>query len=98
MCKFEGRLFLLHVPQQTKAFHVQKVITESELPPLVCLILLLSPTSQGAVLTPSMEHTMSLQPASMINPLAQQMSHLSLGNTGTVGGKLILSVSANRGG
>lgn len=37
----------------------------------------------GAVLTPSMEHTMSLQPASMINPLAQQMSHLSLGNTGT---------------
>ncbi|XP_039711586.1 RNA-binding motif, single-stranded-interacting protein 1 isoform X2 [Pteropus medius] len=37
----------------------------------------------GAVLTPSMEHTMSLQPASMISPLAQQMSHLSLGGTGT---------------
>ncbi|TKC49259.1 hypothetical protein EI555_004870 [Monodon monoceros] len=37
----------------------------------------------GAVLTPSMEHTMSLQPASMISPLAQQMSHLSLGSTGT---------------
>lgn len=26
---------------------------------------------------------MSLQPASMISPLAQQMSHLSLGSTGT---------------
>ncbi|CAO2597328.1 RNA-binding motif, single-stranded-interacting protein 1, partial [Lemmus lemmus] len=52
--------------------------------------------SQGAVLTPSMEHTMSLQPASMISPLAQQMSHLSLGSTGTVGGKLISCVFANR--
>uniref|UniRef100_A0A8D0EEG0 RNA binding motif single stranded interacting protein 1 n=1 Tax=Salvator merianae TaxID=96440 RepID=A0A8D0EEG0_SALMN len=37
----------------------------------------------GAVLTPSMEHTMSLQPASMISPLTQQMGHLSLGSTGT---------------
>ncbi|NWQ98535.1 RBMS1 protein, partial [Burhinus bistriatus] len=37
----------------------------------------------GAVLTPSMDHTMSLQPASMISPLTQQMSHLSLGSTGT---------------
>ncbi|XP_053554334.1 RNA-binding motif, single-stranded-interacting protein 1 isoform X4 [Bombina bombina] len=37
----------------------------------------------GAVLTPSMEHTMSLQPASMISPLAQQMSHLSLSSSGT---------------
>ncbi|MGH0136657.1 UNVERIFIED_CONTAM: hypothetical protein FKN15_062120 [Acipenser sinensis] len=37
----------------------------------------------GAVLSPSMDHTMSLQPASMLNPLTQQMSHLSLGNTGT---------------
>ncbi|XP_077792738.1 RNA-binding motif, single-stranded-interacting protein 1 isoform X1 [Podarcis muralis] len=37
----------------------------------------------GTVLTPSMDHTMSLQPASMISPLTQQMSHLSLGSTGT---------------
>ncbi|KAM9221775.1 LOW QUALITY PROTEIN: RNA-binding motif, single-stranded-interacting protein 1-like [Dugong dugon] len=37
----------------------------------------------SAVLTPSMEHTMSLQPASVISPLAQQMAHLSLGSTGT---------------
>ncbi|XP_036396694.1 RNA-binding motif, single-stranded-interacting protein 1-like isoform X3 [Megalops cyprinoides] len=36
----------------------------------------------GAVLSPSMDHTMSLQPASMMNPLTQQMSHLSLGSTG----------------
>ncbi|XP_068101760.1 RNA-binding motif, single-stranded-interacting protein 1 isoform X4 [Hyperolius riggenbachi] len=37
----------------------------------------------GAVLTPSMDHTMSLQPASMISPLTQQMSHLSLSSSGT---------------
>ncbi|KAE8581082.1 hypothetical protein XENTR_v10024662 [Xenopus tropicalis] len=37
----------------------------------------------GAVLTPSMEHTMSLQPASMMSPLTQQMSHLSLSSSGT---------------
>ncbi|NXV06014.1 RBMS1 protein, partial [Cettia cetti] len=43
----------------------------------------------GAVLTPSMDHTMSLQPASMISPLTQQMSHLSLGSTGTVCSNLI---------
>ncbi|XP_077176043.1 RNA-binding motif, single-stranded-interacting protein 1 isoform X5 [Paroedura picta] len=42
----------------------------------------------GAVLTPSMDHTMSLQPASMISPLTQQMSHLSLGSTGTKGERL----------
>ncbi|KAJ8416987.1 hypothetical protein AAFF_G00328650 [Aldrovandia affinis] len=37
----------------------------------------------GAVLSPSMDHTMSLQHTSMMAPLAQQMSHLSLGTTGT---------------
>ncbi|XP_053327879.1 RNA-binding motif, single-stranded-interacting protein 1 isoform X5 [Spea bombifrons] len=37
----------------------------------------------GAVLTPSMDHTMSLQPASMMSPLTQQMSHLSLSSSGT---------------
>ncbi|XP_075465375.1 RNA-binding motif, single-stranded-interacting protein 1 isoform X6 [Ascaphus truei] len=37
----------------------------------------------GAVLTPSMDHTMSLQPASMMNPMTQQMSHLSLSSSGT---------------
>ncbi|XP_061082399.1 RNA-binding motif, single-stranded-interacting protein 1 isoform X4 [Conger conger] len=36
----------------------------------------------GAVLSPSMDHTMSLQPTSMMNPLTQQMSHLSLGSAG----------------
>ncbi|XP_076119653.1 RNA-binding motif, single-stranded-interacting protein 1 isoform X2 [Alosa pseudoharengus] len=37
----------------------------------------------GAVISPSMDHSMSLQPSSMMNPLTQQMSHLALGNTGT---------------
>nr|XP_023694802.1 RNA-binding motif, single-stranded-interacting protein 3-like [Paramormyrops kingsleyae] len=37
----------------------------------------------GAVITPAMEHTMSMQPASLIGPLTQQMNHLSLGTTGT---------------
>uniref|UniRef100_A0A8C2NV31 RNA binding motif single stranded interacting protein 1 n=1 Tax=Capra hircus TaxID=9925 RepID=A0A8C2NV31_CAPHI len=54
-----------------------------EFPSALSVSHLLCLTPQGAVLTPSMEHTMSLQPASMISPLAQQMSHLSLGSTGT---------------
>uniref|UniRef100_A0A671P4Y4 RNA-binding motif, single-stranded-interacting protein 1-like n=1 Tax=Sinocyclocheilus anshuiensis TaxID=1608454 RepID=A0A671P4Y4_9TELE len=37
----------------------------------------------GAVISPSIDHSMSLQPASMLGPLAQQMSHLSLGSAGT---------------
>ncbi|TWW62213.1 RNA-binding motif, single-stranded-interacting protein 2 [Takifugu flavidus] len=37
----------------------------------------------GTVLTPTMEHAMSIQPTSMMGPLTQQLSHLSLGNTGT---------------
>ncbi|XP_028969273.1 RNA-binding motif, single-stranded-interacting protein 1 isoform X3 [Esox lucius] len=36
----------------------------------------------GAVISPSMDHTMSLQSASMMSPLTQQMSHLSMGSTG----------------
>ncbi|KAJ0068606.1 hypothetical protein NL108_009718, partial [Boleophthalmus pectinirostris] len=44
-----------------------------------------SPVSsyQGAVLTPTMDHAMSIQPTSMMGPLTQQLSHLSLGSTGT---------------
>ncbi|KAK3572453.1 hypothetical protein QTP86_032671, partial [Hemibagrus guttatus] len=38
---------------------------------------------QGAVITPAMDHTISMQPANMMGPLAQQMNHLSLGTTGT---------------
>uniref|UniRef100_A0A8C6V218 RNA binding motif single stranded interacting protein 1 n=2 Tax=Neogobius melanostomus TaxID=47308 RepID=A0A8C6V218_9GOBI len=37
---------------------------------------------QGTVISPSMDHSMSLQPASVIPPLTQQMGHLSLGNAG----------------
>lgn len=39
---------------------------------------------QGTVLTPTMDHAMSIQPTSMMGPLTQQLSHLSLGSTGTV--------------
>ncbi|XP_070770145.1 RNA-binding motif, single-stranded-interacting protein 1 isoform X1 [Enoplosus armatus] len=37
----------------------------------------------GTVISPSMDPSMSLQPTSMMAPLAQQMSHLSLGSAGT---------------
>uniref|UniRef100_A0A3Q3XN82 RRM domain-containing protein n=1 Tax=Mola mola TaxID=94237 RepID=A0A3Q3XN82_MOLML len=45
-----------------------------------------SPVSsyQGTVLTPTMDHAMSIQPTSMMGPLTQQLSHLSLGSTGTL--------------
>ncbi|KAM9831059.1 RNA-binding motif, single-stranded-interacting protein 2-like isoform 4-T5 [Syngnathus typhle] len=38
----------------------------------------------GAVLTPGMEHAVSIQPTSMMGPLAQQLGHLSLGGSSTV--------------
>uniref|UniRef100_A0A8C9TJN6 RNA binding motif single stranded interacting protein 2 n=1 Tax=Scleropages formosus TaxID=113540 RepID=A0A8C9TJN6_SCLFO len=37
----------------------------------------------GTVLTPTMDHAMSIQPTSMMGPITQQLSHLSLGSTGT---------------
>uniref|UniRef100_A0A1A8D0X9 RNA binding motif, single stranded interacting protein 2 n=3 Tax=Nothobranchius TaxID=28779 RepID=A0A1A8D0X9_NOTKA len=37
----------------------------------------------GPVLASGMEHTMSIQPTSMIGPLTQQLSHLSMGSSGT---------------
>nr|XP_029513762.1 RNA-binding motif, single-stranded-interacting protein 3-like [Oncorhynchus nerka] len=37
----------------------------------------------GAVITPAMDPTMSMQPANMMGPLSQQMNHLSLGTTGS---------------
>uniref|UniRef100_A0A3P9Q902 RNA binding motif, single stranded interacting protein 2b n=1 Tax=Poecilia reticulata TaxID=8081 RepID=A0A3P9Q902_POERE len=38
----------------------------------------------GAVLASGMEHSMSIQPTSMMGPLTQQLSHLSMGSSGTV--------------
>ncbi|XP_055252190.1 RNA-binding motif, single-stranded-interacting protein 2 isoform X2 [Moschus berezovskii] len=38
----------------------------------------------GSVLTPGMDHPISLQPASMVGPLTQQLGHLSLSSTGTL--------------
>ncbi|KAA0703552.1 RNA-binding motif, single-stranded-interacting protein 3 [Triplophysa tibetana] len=40
-------------------------------------------TYQGAVITPNMDHTISMQQANMMGPLSQQMNHMSLGTTGT---------------
>ncbi|KAJ8013380.1 hypothetical protein DPEC_G00052670 [Dallia pectoralis] len=37
----------------------------------------------GTVITPSMDHSISMQPSSIMAPLTQQMNHISLGNTGT---------------
>uniref|UniRef100_A0A8C8CF05 RRM domain-containing protein n=1 Tax=Oncorhynchus tshawytscha TaxID=74940 RepID=A0A8C8CF05_ONCTS len=37
----------------------------------------------GTVLTPTMDHAMSIQPTSMMGTMTQQLSHLSLGGTGT---------------
>ncbi|XP_045444093.1 RNA-binding motif, single-stranded-interacting protein 2 isoform X2 [Pipistrellus kuhlii] len=36
----------------------------------------------GSVLTPGMDHPLSLQPASLMGPLTQQLGHLSLSSTG----------------
>uniref|UniRef100_A0A671QQB5 RNA-binding motif, single-stranded-interacting protein 2-like n=1 Tax=Sinocyclocheilus anshuiensis TaxID=1608454 RepID=A0A671QQB5_9TELE len=38
---------------------------------------------QGTVLTPTVDHTMTIQPTAIIGPLTQQLSHLTLGSTGT---------------
>uniref|UniRef100_A0A673JU89 RNA-binding motif, single-stranded-interacting protein 2-like n=1 Tax=Sinocyclocheilus rhinocerous TaxID=307959 RepID=A0A673JU89_9TELE len=43
---------------------------------------LMQPT--GTVLTPTVDHTMTIQPTAIIGPLTQQLSHLTLGSTGTV--------------
>ncbi|XP_061112589.1 RNA-binding motif, single-stranded-interacting protein 2-like isoform X2 [Conger conger] len=37
----------------------------------------------GTVLTPTLDHTMSIQPTSMMGPLTQQLNHLSLGSSAT---------------
>uniref|UniRef100_A0A8C5G0Z2 RNA-binding motif, single-stranded-interacting protein 2-like n=1 Tax=Gouania willdenowi TaxID=441366 RepID=A0A8C5G0Z2_GOUWI len=37
----------------------------------------------GAVLTAGMDHSMSIQPTSMMGPLAQHLSHLSMSSSGT---------------
>ncbi|PIO35931.1 hypothetical protein AB205_0002580 [Aquarana catesbeiana] len=38
----------------------------------------------GTVLTPTMDHAISIQPASMMGPLTQQLGHLSMGSTGAM--------------
>uniref|UniRef100_A0A8C6TWS9 RNA binding motif, single stranded interacting protein n=1 Tax=Neogobius melanostomus TaxID=47308 RepID=A0A8C6TWS9_9GOBI len=48
----------------------------------------------GAVITPAMDHTMSMQPASMMGPLTQQMNHLSMGTTGSVSSLFLYMTAA----
>uniref|UniRef100_A0A8C6TAN5 RNA binding motif, single stranded interacting protein 2b n=1 Tax=Neogobius melanostomus TaxID=47308 RepID=A0A8C6TAN5_9GOBI len=62
----------MHSPVSTYQVHNPSWIHQSYVMP---------PT--GAVLTPGMDHTMSIQPTSMIGPLSQQLSHLSMGSNGT---------------
>uniref|UniRef100_A0AAY4E8H7 RRM domain-containing protein n=1 Tax=Denticeps clupeoides TaxID=299321 RepID=A0AAY4E8H7_9TELE len=59
-----------------------RMIAQTSITPFIAA----SPVStyQGAVITPAMDHTISMQPANMMGPLTQQMNHLSLGTTGTV--------------
>lgn len=54
------------------------------IPTPVFMFVCVSVDSQGTVLTPTMDHAMSIQPTSMMGPLTQQLGHLSLGSTGTV--------------
>uniref|UniRef100_A0A8C2ID93 RNA binding motif, single stranded interacting protein 2b n=1 Tax=Cyprinus carpio TaxID=7962 RepID=A0A8C2ID93_CYPCA len=49
----------------------------------LCLSNFLSLRAQGTVLTPTVDHTMTIQPTAIIGPLTQQLSHLTLGSTGT---------------
>ncbi|XP_073781398.1 RNA-binding motif, single-stranded-interacting protein 3 isoform X6 [Danio rerio] len=58
-----------------------RMIAQTSITPFIAA----SPVStyQGAVITPTMDHTISMQPANMMGPLTQQMNHLSLGTTGT---------------
>uniref|UniRef100_A0AAY4BZK4 RRM domain-containing protein n=1 Tax=Denticeps clupeoides TaxID=299321 RepID=A0AAY4BZK4_9TELE len=37
----------------------------------------------GAVITPAVDHGLSMQPTSMMGPLTQQMNHMSLGSAGS---------------
>ncbi|XP_058601696.1 RNA-binding motif, single-stranded-interacting protein 3 isoform X4 [Onychostoma macrolepis] len=58
-----------------------RMIAQTSITPFIAA----SPVStyQGAVITPTMDHTISMQPANMMGPLTQQMNHLSMGTSGT---------------
>ncbi|XP_065154632.1 RNA-binding motif, single-stranded-interacting protein 3 isoform X3 [Paramisgurnus dabryanus] len=58
-----------------------RMIAQTSITPFIAA----SPVStyQGAVITPTMDHTISMQPTNMMGPLTQQMNHLSMGTTGT---------------
>uniref|UniRef100_A0A8C7PMJ6 RNA binding motif, single stranded interacting protein 2b n=1 Tax=Oncorhynchus mykiss TaxID=8022 RepID=A0A8C7PMJ6_ONCMY len=71
-----------------------RMIAQTSLPPYmhspvntyqVRTVCCISPvnTYQGQLLTQGMDHTMSIQPTSMMGPPTQQLSHLSMGSSGT---------------
>ncbi|XP_033825422.1 RNA-binding motif, single-stranded-interacting protein 2b isoform X2 [Periophthalmus magnuspinnatus] len=62
----------MHSPISTYQVHTPSWIHQPYIMP---------PTN--AVLTSGMDHTMSIQPTSVIGHLSQQLSHLSMGNNGT---------------
>lgn len=51
---------------------------------------------QGTLIPPSMDPSMSLQPASVMAPLTQQMGHFSLGNTGAVSNRTLRTHTLTR--
>uniref|UniRef100_A0A3B4F0E1 RNA-binding motif, single-stranded-interacting protein 1-like n=1 Tax=Pundamilia nyererei TaxID=303518 RepID=A0A3B4F0E1_9CICH len=56
-----------------------RMITQTSMSPYMSPL----STYQGTVISPSIDPSLSLQPASMMAPLTQQMGHLSLGSAGT---------------
>uniref|UniRef100_A0A8D0AJ80 RNA binding motif, single stranded interacting protein 2b n=1 Tax=Sander lucioperca TaxID=283035 RepID=A0A8D0AJ80_SANLU len=76
----------MHSPVSTYQVHNPSWLHHQSLLIFCCLHILSARlfVLMGAVLTPGMDHTMSIQPTSMMGPLTQQLSHLSMGGSGTV--------------
>uniref|UniRef100_A0A8C2I6B4 RNA binding motif, single stranded interacting protein n=1 Tax=Cyprinus carpio TaxID=7962 RepID=A0A8C2I6B4_CYPCA len=80
----EGECFCVSYRFYSSPYSIStnRMIAQTSITPFIAA----SPVStyQGAVITPAMDHTISMQPANMMGPLTQQMNHLSMGTTGTV--------------
>uniref|UniRef100_A0A9J7Y1G0 RNA binding motif, single stranded interacting protein 2b n=1 Tax=Cyprinus carpio carpio TaxID=630221 RepID=A0A9J7Y1G0_CYPCA len=76
----------MHSPVSTYQVHNPSWIHHQSYlmhPTHLCLSNFLLFWAQGTVLTPTVDHTMTIQPTAIIGPLTQQLSHLTLGSTGT---------------
>uniref|UniRef100_A0AAZ3QEJ3 RRM domain-containing protein n=1 Tax=Oncorhynchus tshawytscha TaxID=74940 RepID=A0AAZ3QEJ3_ONCTS len=60
-----------------------RMIAQTSLPPYMHSPVNTYQVRTGQLLTQGMEHTMSIQPTSMMGPPTQQLSHLSMGSSGT---------------